>query len=79
MKIQILRDVTVADSTGHVAPRKAGEIVSVRHAHGHRMITWRHALWVSREDFDPFWEPIPMYRAAIPQVDKMMHKAHTNK
>jgi hypothetical protein len=76
MKIQILRDVTVADSTGKVVPRKAGEIVSVYHAHGHRLITHRFALWVDRESFDPYWEPIPMYRAAIPQQDKMMRKAH---
>lgn len=76
MKIQILRAVTISDRTGTVAERKPGEIVSVYHAQGHRLITHRIALWVSAESCDPFWDPIPLYRAAIPQTDKMLRKAH---
>jgi hypothetical protein len=79
LKIQILRDVSVVDRDGRNLPRKAGEVVSVYHAQGHRLITHRFALWVAREDSDPYWDPIPMYRAAIPQRDKMIHKAQTNK
>jgi len=79
LKIQMLRDVNVVDRDGRNLPRKPGDIVSVYHMQGHRLITHRFALWVAREEFDPHWDPIPMYRAAVPKVDKMIHKAAVNK
>ena len=75
MKIVLQQDVMVATKDGRCDIRKAGEIVSVFHRMGRRLLYNRAAKWVGAEEGDPFWMPVPMMRAAIPERDKMIRSA----
>ena len=79
MKIILKRDIVVALKNGRTPEmHKAGEVLSVYHNIGRRLLLGQSAKWIEREDGDPFWVPIPQLRAGVPQQDKMLRQA-TNK
>jgi hypothetical protein len=75
MKIEVIKDLTVACSDGIIRYSKPGEIVSVYHVNGRRLLYARMAKWIGREIFDPIWDPPAAMKAAIPQLDKMVRGA----
>ena len=72
MKLKITQPLTVACSDSTVRDCKPGDVVSVYHANGRRLLYRRMALWVGSEPFDPAWDPPPIFKMAVPQHDKMM-------
>ena len=80
MIIRILSPVRITDRHGVEHECKPGDEHSVFHILGRRLIYRRIALWVDREDFDPYWEPVDVFKAVkVPQVDKMIRKSVVNK
>jgi hypothetical protein len=72
MKINVIRNLTIACSDGAVRYCKPGDVISVFHVNGRRLLYSRMASWVARETFDPIWDPPEIMKAAVPQQDKMM-------
>lgn len=79
MKIQMTADLIVALKDGSLpVMHKAGEILSVYHRIGRRLLYARQAKWIEREEGDPDWTPIENFRVAAPSHDKMV-RGSTNK
>lgn len=69
MKIQLLKALVVPLKDGSIpVQHKAGEILSVYHRTGRRLIYSLQAKWVSGEEGDPLWTPVVFLRVQ-PQVE----------
>jgi hypothetical protein len=75
MKIKAVRDLIVACSDGAVRTCKPGDVISVYHVNGRRLLYSRMALWLEREPFDAAWDPPEAFKMAVPQQDKMVRGA----
>lgn len=75
MQIVLLRDLMIPTRDGRCDMHKAGERLSVYHVTGRNAIYRRFAKWICPETGDPHWTPIPQFRAAIPEHDKMIRTA----
>lgn len=78
MKIKVIQPLSVACTDGAVRYCRPGEVVSVYHTNGRRLLYARLAQWISRDTFDPAWDVPEFMKAAKPQHDKMLRSA-TNK
>jgi hypothetical protein len=78
MKIRINQNLQVACTDGQIRDCKPGDIVSVYHVNGRRLLYRRMAVWLGSEACDPLWDPPQFMKAAVPQHDKMVRNA-TNK
>ncbi len=75
MQIVLMQDLMIPTKDGTCSPHKSGERISVYHVTGVKVINRRQAKWICGENGDPSWTPIPQFRAAIPQHDKMIRTA----
>jgi hypothetical protein len=67
MKLLLVRDYM---------KHKRGETISLLHWTGSKLLRAHSALWVEAEPGDPVWPnggPPQVFRAARPDVDKMVH------
>ena len=89
MKILLVRD-WFGPANGDIEARhhKAGQVLSVLHWPASILLRRHGAKWLEQENGDPVWPdgvvPEPFrasaeQRAALPQVDKMMHRATINR
>lgn len=72
MKIRAMKELMAACSDGVVRDCKPGDVISVFHATGRRLLYRRMALWVGSEPFDVLWDPPASMKEARPQRDKML-------
>ena len=75
MKIKVTRDLTVACSDGVIRDCRPGDLISVYHHNGRRLLYRRMAVWLGAEPFDPAWDPPEFMKLAVPQRDKMVRGA----
>jgi len=75
MKIKVIQPLTVACSDGVIRDCKPGDLVSVYHINGRRLLYRNMATWIASETFDPFWDPPAFMKEAAPQKDKMVRGA----
>jgi len=75
MKLKVIQNLTVACSDGEIKDCVPGDLVSVYHQNGRRLLYRRMAMWIGREPFDPAWDPPDFMKLSVPQHDKMMRGA----
>jgi hypothetical protein len=75
MKIKMNQPLTVACTDGIVRNCVPGDVVSVYHLNGRRLLYRRLADWICIEPLDPIWDPPAHLKMAVPRHDKMARGA----